>query len=988
MLKRLLNPRNLFQIIFCFFLSVTVYAADTQRMNPLFIDHTKLVLEQIELLKNRLTQANNQLITLQTHTENQIPFDQVNTQLLKQVGLEIAVANSNLDSINIEVTEAQQTIGRIQKHIQDLENQLNMLNIFGIKVLISGNTPNITLLQSELDYQDNLLDLENKRLTALQKLQSTAVNILQLNKAKYRHISTLLKSQTMMRLKEEQEKSEINFHKQQAYWLQQLNELYNQLNHVESLKQADKNVVTKLESQIFFANENVNFIYLQMLIARYEDQIQQFRISIARSTSINLLNKVNDQTQLLGKQLLRVDDLLKTRVNILEKRKSFLRQATQENSLSGLENQYKAAQAEVIKLSQQLSAFRGLLDKALQAQLSARQNLPGLNAKAWVDLGEQLFLLPTLAYQMGKSLLTAIYDTFDEMSYQWGALLILLAMAWLASLYFVHRFLKRIISGMADHESGHINLKWLGNKILHRLLIDIAIIVNMYGVFTLCDVPEQNFMFLMNLGFVWLFFRAATTAARLLIVESVHDHPIDVRLYHRVRWILWLGAVVTALSVFVSRLPIVYEVKDLFDRLFLLYVLIISIFMLRSWRVVPDLILPYIDDRHTYLQRAIRLLCLFIPVILLTNSAIGLFGYVNLVLTMSWYESIFLLVTVGYLIVRGLLIDSMEHASYFLIRHVTNGWLWTEAFLKPIDKVLRLVLFLMAWSVLFLLYGWDEQSPVVDRLNKLLHYSLMNVLNTTITPLSVLEVIVIISLLFWAARWTREFVYRFLMSRTKDMGLRNSIAILSQYMTVVIGVLVCLRVLGIDLRALTVVAGAFFFGVGLGLRDLFNNFACGFLLLIERPIRVGDTVTINNCEGEVLHIGSRAVTIRTYDHTEFMVPNAEIFSKSFINWTAKDNIVRAVFCIKVNRHDNPHDIQKIIYSVLAAHKDVLKDPAPEVFLKAMEDDVEFEIRYYLNIRHVKSRVGLRSEIIAGIWDEFEKHNIQPPYPRREIFMKA
>jgi potassium efflux system protein len=200
----------------------------------------------------------------------------------------------------------------------------------------------------------------------------------------------------------------------------------------------------------------------------------------------------------------------------------------------------------------------------------------------------------------------------------------------------------------------------------------------------------------------------------------------------------------------------------------------------------------------------------------------------------------------------------------------------------------------------------------------------------------------------------------------------------------VIGILIILRVLGIDFRALTVVAGMFFFGVGLGLRDLFNNFACGFLLLIERPIRVGDIVSINGSEGDVIHIGSRAVTIRTFDHMELLVPNAEIFSKTFINWTAKDNIVRTVFHLKVNRSDNPHEIQKLIYDVLAAHKAVLKDPEPEVFMKELMEETEFEIRYYINIRHVKSRMGVRSEVLADLWDIFAKHNIEPPYPRREI----
>ena len=83
----------------------------------------------------------------------------------------------------------------------------------------------------------------------------------------------------------------------------------------------DKAAYIKLENDIFYANENVNFTYLQMLVARYQDQIRQLKVSISRSSSITLLNKVNDQSQMLGKQLERVNDQLKARINILEQRK-------------------------------------------------------------------------------------------------------------------------------------------------------------------------------------------------------------------------------------------------------------------------------------------------------------------------------------------------------------------------------------------------------------------------------------------------------------------------------------------------------------------------------------------------------------------------------------------------------------------------------------------------------------------------------------------
>ncbi len=270
----------------------------------------------------------------------------------------------------------------------------------------------------------------------------------------------------------------------------------------------------------------------------------------------------------------------------------------------------------------------------------------------------------------------------------------------------------------------------------------------------------------------------------------------------------------------------------------------------------------------------------------------------------------------------------------------------------------------------------------------MLHYHLADILNTTITPLSIIELAVVISLLYWSARWTREFMYRMLLSRTKDLGLRNSLAILSQYAMTVVGFFIGVRLLGIDFKALTVFATAFAFGVGLGLRDLVNNFACGFLLLLERPLRVGDIIAINGSEGEVMHIGGRAVTVRTWDHMEVIVPNAEIFSKSFTNWTAKDNIIRTVVSIKINRHDNPHSIQTIIHHVLDQQKDVLVDPTPEVFMTELDGDLtEFEVRYYVNLRQIKSRYSLRSEVLIAIWDAFEKHGIQPPYPRHDIYLK-
>ena len=142
-------------------------------------------------------------------------------------------------------------------------------------------------------------------------------------------------------------------------------------------------------------------------------------------------------------------------------------------------------------------------------------------------------------------------------------------------------------------------------------------------------------------------------------------------------------------------------------------------------------------------------------------------------------------------------------------------------------------------------------------------------------------------------------------------------------------------------------------------------------------------------EGEVTHIGSRAVTVRTWDHMELVVPNTEIFNKTFTNWTAKDNTVRSVVPIKISRYDNPHAVKTIIQDVFSTHKDVLNDPMPEVYLKDMSDTLmEFELRFFVNIRLVKSRICVISDVLITIWDAFAAHGIKPPYPQNEIFLRG
>ena len=784
------------------------------------------------------------------------------------------------------------------------------------------------------------------------------------------------------------------FQESQNDWLQKLSLLYAKLTKIDpSTSQSE---YANTERDIFYANENASFAYTQSLIARYKDQIHQMKLAVGRGNSISLLHEIEDQIQVLQKQIKRLDSVQKSRINVLKKHINYLSPRIKDDTdlqsyiekLSGMQMQYQRSDVMLIQLDKSIIQLRVTLDAAMQSELSSRQGLPSINVKMLLDLGNELLLVPALAFKVITSLASQTISAIKATGLlKWS--LFAIAESFIILMFILARRFLAALQRKPSAWRDKIHYRWLMLQCLRQNIAEIFIVGNITGLLYFLNVPVMNFMIILYLALVWICFSSIMLVSRLCLIEATHDTTgNDVKLYRRLKWIILASGVVTALTVFVHQLPLLFEVKLLCDRLFLFCLMIVSVFLLRSWYVVPQLILSHIDARNHYLERSVKMLGVLIPVLLLSNSIIGLIGYVNLVMTVSWYEGIFLVVLIGYLLLRALLSDGMEHLSKIVIQYSSNGWLLTEAFLKPIYKVLRLALLVIAGGALFLLYGWDKQSPIVEQMTSLLHYQIASILGTTLTPLSMIELFIAVSVFYWIAKWTREFVYRLLSSRTKDMGVRNSIAILSQYSVIAIAIFISMKLLGIDMRALIAVASLFALGVGMGLRDLVNNFACGFLILLERPLRVGDIVNINGYEGEVTHIGSRAVTVKNWDNMETLVPNTEIFNKTFTNWTSCDNIVRSTTHIKISRHDNPHQVKSIIQNTVAKYSDVLKQPSPEVYLKEMSDTLmEFELRYHVNIRQVKSRMSVMSEVLMGIWDEFTLHGIKPPHPQQEIFIR-
>ena len=623
----------------------------------------------------------------------------------------------------------------------------------------------------------------------------------------------------------------------------------------------------------------------------------------------------------------------------------------------------------------------------LKKQLSVRQSLSEYRMDSWPAIFTQFTKIPSQFYNYIKTLAVKIRDNYlwqDTLPalFIWVSLSLIFALA-----FYLNKVLKKLTRDKERYRlSGHLYDGAVA--LLYRNIPHLGVTTALFTIFYLNHIPFSNYQLLINLVFVWLIFRTLIQAARLVLLERITDSSgTDVRLYYRLKWLLLVGGWTTALMVFSHLLPLPLILQDIFNRLFMLFLLAVSLVGWKSKEVITHLLHPILKTKKRYLRHAIMMLIVLIPLTLFTTAIIGLIGYINLAWTMSSYQVEILLLLSIYVLFRGLLFDAMELLSEWMISRMNNGWLWIEVWLKPLDKILRALLVILAIYVLFQLFGWNADSMVMITMIQFSKFPLVNMSGIHITAVSILQFLVLLYIFMWAAKWTREFSYRWLYRNARDSGIRNSLSVFTQYAVILIGGFITLRALGLDFSGMSMVIGGLAVGMGFGLRDFASNIVGGLMLLIERPVREGDLITLGNYEGRVAHIGIRSMRVSSWDNMEVLIPNAETFNKPFTNWTHQDSIVRTVVPIKVSREDDPAMIQQLILDVLAIIPEIVEEPPPQVFLKQIDAAlIEFEARYFINVQ-LYTRFEIRSKVLFAITAQFKAAGVKPPIPPINVEFK-
>jgi small-conductance mechanosensitive channel len=208
-------------------------------------------------------------------------------------------------------------------------------------------------------------------------------------------------------------------------------------------------------------------------------------------------------------------------------------------------------------------------------------------------------------------------------------------------------------------------------------------------------------------------------------------------------------------------------------------------------------------------------------------------------------------------------------------------------------------------------------------------------------------------------------------------GVPAAIKMITRYLIITVGTIFALTVLGIKLTDLSLIAGALGVGIGFGLRNIMANFVSGLLLVFERPVQQGDAVEVGGVFGDVQKIGIRATTIKTYDGSEVIVPNADFITKEVTNWTLSSKSRRIKMVYKTALDSDPYHVIETIRQAVEAQSEIRTDPKPKVLFDGYGDYfLQFTVYFWVD----EKLLDIKSQTALAIYEALKTANIQIPTP--------
>lgn len=297
-------------------------------------------------------------------------------------------------------------------------------------------------------------------------------------------------------------------------------------------------------------------------------------------------------------------------------------------------------------------------------------------------------------------------------------------------------------------------------------------------------------------------------------------------------------------------------------------------------------------------------------------------------------------------------------------------------------------------AYLFLLYlVWRDLVPALGVLDRVALWSHTETTPNgdvvrSITLWGLLLASVILALTFIAARNLPGLLEMTTLRKLSvDAGTRYAATAIARYVIIAVGLVIAFDKVGVGWGKMQFVVAALGVGLGFGLQEIVANFVSGIIILFERPIRVGDTVTVSDLSGKVARIQIRATTIIDLDNREILVPNKSFITTNVINWTLTDPITRCTVSVGIAYGSDTTLAHRVISEVVEASQIVLDKPAPAIFFLGFgESSLDFEVRVF--VKDFLHRWPVRHELHMEIDKALRKAGIEIPFPQRDLHLRS
>lgn len=498
-------------------------------------------------------------------------------------------------------------------------------------------------------------------------------------------------------------------------------------------------------------------------------------------------------------------------------------------------------------------------------------------------------------------------------------------------------------------------------------------------------------------------------AHRLLVNNGVavrHFHWPERYVAQLRQWIAALGAVLMP-TIFVVRMTQGFDLP-LEDQPIALLVLmgcflVMSFILLRLvWCHIPHMgVKP--------LRLALGIIMAAVPLLLVGLIVYG-YGYTAIRLSTRFVTSLYILgmwVLAEAIIVRGLAVAARRLAYRRLVERrralhrqqagdTSGGESAAEVLEEPpldMEQVnhqsLRLSrLALLAFFLVVLYIVWANLLNVLSYLDSVTVWDVHDG-NKNVTHVTVIGLIMALMALPIAITLSRNLPGLLEVTILSRMRLKagNAYAITSvlSYTIMGVGIVAALGLLGLSWSKLQWLLTALGVGLGFGLQEIFANFISGLIILFERPIRIGDTITLNDLHGKVTRIRIRATTVMDFDHKEIIIPNKTFVTDRLINWSLSDSVTRVVLIFGVAHGSNLDEARRLMLEAIREVPMILDDPEPEIFcMDYTPDAFNFEVRVFVN--DVTHRLATRDALNRGVDRLFREAGIQIAYRQMDVWL--